>query len=222
MKKIGWWHIVRDMKLFRAVAAPALVLRNKMLLEKFKKSCDSEFIRQYKNKYQGQRCFIIGNGPSLLPSDLDMIKGEVSFGCNRIYNIFENTAWRPDFWMCTDAECLEDEWENIKKLRGPVKFVRMMGKKYDFKETDQIHKIIQYDKFILDKSKFQKTAISTECDKYFSTNFTVTAMEIEFAIYMGFKKIYLLGVDHNYPISIGKDGKKTVDNSVQSHFANCG
>lgn len=220
--KSGITHYLRDNKLVRIAFAPVIISRNWLEKEKFAKSEDSRFIEQYKGKYEGKRCFIIGNGPSLTGEDLELIKGEISFACNRIYNIFGQTSWRPDFWMCTDAECLTDEIENIKALKGPVKFVRNMGKNYDFREKDQIHKIIIYDKFVLDKNRFMKNSISTQCHKYFSMSFTVTCEEIEFAIYMGFKEIYLLGVDHNYPISIDKSGKKTVDNNVKSHFGGGG
>lgn len=220
--KLGLSHRLRDNKIIRGILAPVVVGRNWIEKEMFAKSEDSKFIEQFKGKYEGKRCFIIGNGPSLTGKDLDLIRGEISFACNRIYNIFDKTTWRPDFWMCTDAECLADEFENIKKLEGPVKFVRNMGKKYVIEERDQIHKIIIYDKFVLDKNKFMKNSLSTECNKYFSMSFTVTCEEIEFAIYMGFKEIYLLGVDHNYPISIDKSGKKTVDNNVKSHFGGGG
>lgn len=220
--ELGLIHQLRNNKYIRFMLAPIVVSRNMLIRNKFVKSQDSRFIRQFKGKYEGKRCFIIGNGPSLTGEDLELIKGEISFACNRIYNIFDKTSWRPDFWMCVDAECLQDEIENIKKLRGPVKFVRSMGKNYYFQEKDQIHKIIMYDKFVLDISKHMKKNISTECHKYFSVSYTVTCLEIEFAIYMGFKEIYLLGVDHNYPISIDKNGKKTVDNNVKSHFAGGG
>lgn len=219
---LGLVHKLRDSVLVRLLLAPIIIIRNRIIIKRFANSEDSKFIKQFKGKYDGKRCFIIGNGPSLTGSDLDLIQGEISFACNRIYNIFNKTTWRPDFWMCTDAECLADEFQNIKKLEGPVKFIRSMGKKYDIEEKDQIHKIIIYDRFVLDKSKFMKNSLSTECHKYFSMSFTVTCEEIEFAMYMGFKEIYLLGVDHNYPISIDKSGKKVVDSSVRSHFGGGG
>ena len=33
-------------------------------------------LRSLKNIHSGKRCFIIGNGPSLTPGDLDLIKNE--------------------------------------------------------------------------------------------------------------------------------------------------
>ena len=42
------------------------------------------------------RAFIVGNGPSLKPWQLDRIKGEASYGVNRIHLIYPETSWRPN------------------------------------------------------------------------------------------------------------------------------
>ena len=41
-----------------------------------------------KDKHKGERCFIIGNGPSLKQTDLTKLKNEYTFGLNRIYLAF--------------------------------------------------------------------------------------------------------------------------------------
>ena len=38
--------------------------------------------------HKGERCFIIGNGPSLKQTDLTKLKNEYTFGLNRIYLAF--------------------------------------------------------------------------------------------------------------------------------------
>ena len=42
-------------------------------------------INMYKGVYEGQRCFIIGNGPSLRPGDLELLRNEYTFAANRIH-----------------------------------------------------------------------------------------------------------------------------------------
>ena len=68
------------------------------------------------------------------------------------------------------------------------------------------------------KEKIVMTSISEDVSEYFTAGQSVTLNNIELAVYMGFTEIYLLGVDHNYAISIDKNGKKTVDYSIKSHF----
>ena len=41
---------------------------------------------------------------------------------------------------------------------------------------------------------------------------------LELAIYMGFKEIYLLGLDHNFGIEVDMRGNKIINNDVVPHF----
>ena len=50
------------------------------------------------------RCFILGNGPSLNETNLDLLVGEVSFGVNRCDLIYPKTKWRPTYWVCIDRD----------------------------------------------------------------------------------------------------------------------
>jgi hypothetical protein len=45
------------------------------------------------------RAFIVGNGPSLNQTNLDLLKGEISFGVNRVSGIYPKTSWRPTHYV---------------------------------------------------------------------------------------------------------------------------
>jgi hypothetical protein len=45
------------------------------------------------------RIFIIGNGPSLNQTDLDLIAGQPSIACNRINLLYPHKNWRPDIYV---------------------------------------------------------------------------------------------------------------------------
>ena len=45
-------------------------------------------LEELKDTQLGKRCFIIGNGPSLRQTDLTKLRGEATFGLNRIYLLF--------------------------------------------------------------------------------------------------------------------------------------
>ena len=55
----------------------------------------------------------------------------------------------------------------------------------------------------VDRANFYQQDISEDVSKYFAQTFSVTTTCIEFAIYMGCKEIYLLGVDNNYNMKPG-------------------
>ncbi|HEY0007112.1 MAG TPA: hypothetical protein VGB55_00165, partial [Tepidisphaeraceae bacterium] len=52
---------------------------------------------RYHNKHAGQRCFILGNGPSLKQTDLTLLKNEVTFGLNRIYMNFDAMGYETTY-----------------------------------------------------------------------------------------------------------------------------
>lgn len=54
----------------------------------------------------GTRVFIVGNGKSLKPDQLDKLRenNEICFGVNRIHLIYDKTKWRPTYWLLTDLE----------------------------------------------------------------------------------------------------------------------
>lgn len=54
--------------------------------------------------HHGERIFMIGNGLSLTPEDLDLIKGEYSFGVNYINKMYDKTEWRPSFYAWFDIK----------------------------------------------------------------------------------------------------------------------
>jgi hypothetical protein len=63
---------------------------------------DSEQIQSLKGKYARQRCFIMGNGPSLNRTRLELLKDEIVWGFNKIYLLFEKITWRPKFYVTND------------------------------------------------------------------------------------------------------------------------
>lgn len=152
-------------------------------------------ILQYKNAYEGQACFVIGNGPSLKISDLERIKkaGYVCFASNKIYKCFDQTDWRPDFYACTDTMVFTQNWEEIFQEVNCVKFLSYLFQWHisyeEWKKKD--HLIIRYNvKYLTEE--FPEDVIRM------ASGGSVTYVLIALAWMMGFKTIYLIGCDHTY------------------------
>jgi len=65
------------------------------------------------------RAWLIGNGPSLTPADLELLKGEVCFATGRIHLIYPKTTWRPTHYVMTEGadttQAMKDDFgEQIK------------------------------------------------------------------------------------------------------------
>lgn len=56
-------------------------------------------IESLKGKHDGERIFLVGNGPSLDKTPLDRLAGEYTFAMNKIHKIYTDTEWRPSFYF---------------------------------------------------------------------------------------------------------------------------
>lgn len=205
-------------RLMRTVFYPANMLYRKHLLWKYSKSVDSKQMKELHNIHQGQRCFIIGNGPSLTPDDLDRIKDEYSFAANRIFYIFDSTKWRPSYYVSTDNNVIPFDIDNIKAKISCTKFISYKAKMFGRSHLDNIIYICANGKFRINPYDPEADTLSEDPSKYVTKVHTVTVTSIELAIYMGFKEIYLLGVDHNYTKKVDRNGKIYRDPTVKSSY----
>ena len=158
----------------------------------------SKKARKYRDKYKGRRCFVIGNGPSLSSDDLDKLdrNGEITFACNKIYNIFSKTEWRPDFYFLTDVWVLKSATKDILNIvpkecsfynyafcNGHILWVdeENIIPIYNMPEQDSVDRM----------PRFSKDISVHHC-----IGSSVTYTMLQAAYYMGFKEVYLIGYDH--------------------------
>ena len=184
----------------------------------FEKTTYGRRISSCQNQFAGKRCFFIGNGPSLQAEDLTRLheSGEITFAFNRIYNIFDNTPWRPTFYISQDEKMLSGCVDVVNQLPLPVKFIPI-----------QLHWYYGID--IHNALYFNMTGQTSEDPQmyYFSDDVSHTVYNsstgmytaAQFAAYMGFSEIYLIGVDHHFQISRNNKGEIVVDNSVKDYFS---
>ena len=170
-------------------------------------------LKKYKGIHNGQRCFIIGTGPSLTVEDLELLKDEVTFGSNRIFEIYPRTSWRPTYYMNQDHQLIKKYIDEIGKLdaRGiflPIEF------REQFAGNDKVcHFVLRHRDFYPKDADF-----SRNIHHYLGQGFTVTYGAIQMAHYMGFSEVYLLGIDHNYSISLNEKGIPVMNDGVQDYF----
>ncbi|GHU66210.1 hypothetical protein FACS1894184_03640 [Clostridia bacterium] len=151
------------------------------------------------NKYADKRCFIIGNGPSLEYSDLTKLQNEYCFACNSIYKAFHYTDWRPSFYIVTDRKFKRNNLEAISQITSKFKFVEnfclfpCIESRNDTLEINVDHR-----SFYKLRRKCGCLPFSNKPSKRLIAGGTVIYVSIQLALHLGFKEIYLIGVDHNY------------------------
>ncbi len=179
----------------------------------------NERILELKEKYKNKRCFILGTGPSLTIEDLEILKknNEITFASNKIFKLFDKTDWRPDIYCVSDMEVLNYYYNQICDLDIKQSFIiNLENSKYS--STLDLTKIEANNKYVFNALKREMydceinaslPSFSTEAHKYVvDGGITVTYAMLQFAYFLGFSEVYLLGVDFSYSDKSGKDESK--------------
>lgn len=198
----------------------------------FTKELEKKAYKEYKNilknlnlkdKYKGQRCFVIGNGPSLRKEDLERLKSEITFGVNGVYQVFFETSWRPTYYVCIDYYGYALDHEKINGIEAEKKFIPIeralaAGKIYD--EVIYYNRMVNYVDIKQDKIlRSKEFKFSENVEEVVFGGQTVLYDVLQFVVYMGFSEIYLLGVDCNYKQEILEDGTVIKNNVEKDHFS---
>ena len=167
--------------------------------------------------HKEESCVIVGNGPSLCMKDLERLRqaGITTFASNRIYLSFSEIAWRPTYFICQDFEMLQQHWEEMSHLEGYTCL-------FPHSILYEFHKVTRQTNAIFYPLKYKDPYpiwFSCNQDKAIHEGMTVTFSAMQIAAFMGFSKIYLLGVDFDYPFIINEQGQAVLDRSQQTHFS---
>jgi hypothetical protein len=159
-----------------------------------------------KDKHKGQRCFIIGNGPSLKNTDLTLLENEVTFGLNRIYLLFNRIGFCTTYFVSVNKLVIEQCAHDIESLACP-KFIGWRARGL-IEFTDDMM-------FLLFKPG---VAFCADITRGVSEGATVTYVALQISYYLGFDKVILVGVDHSFTTQ-GKPHTKVVSQGDDpNHF----
>lgn len=143
----------------------------------------------YVNLHEGQRCFIMGNGPSLNKMDLAPLKGEITFGLNRIYLLFDRLPFSPNYYVCVNELVLEQFSREISALPMP-KFLNWNRRHlFDFSNPT-----VSFIKLSLALNDY----FALDIRRPLCSGGTVTYVALQIAFIMGFTEVILIGVDHSF------------------------
>jgi len=141
----------------------------------------------FKDIHRGERCVIIGNGPSLQKTDVGKLKGEYTFGMNRIYLAFPQWGFKTSYYVSINDLVVEQCAEDIRALPMP-KFISWHARCYltPTDSTNFLHTTYAGPKF------------ATDVRRRVWEGATVTYVAMQLAYYMGFSQVILIGVDHSF------------------------
>jgi hypothetical protein len=152
-----------------------------------------ERLRALRGAHAGRRCFVMGNGPTLLKTDVRRLRNEVTIGSNALFLIHEQMGYRPTYHTVEDVLVAEDRARELNSMRGTTKiFPRDVAYCLEPDEdTLYIH-------FVRNYAGFPK--FSAEFDRVCYWGGTVSMLNLQLAYYLGCNPIYLIGFDHSYRV----------------------
>ncbi|RLC81723.1 MAG: hypothetical protein DRJ03_19835, partial [Chloroflexi bacterium] len=163
------------------------------------------------NKYQGETGLLIANGPSLRSVPLDFLRKYKSIGTNNIYlyNLTDEEIDRypnnvelkfsPNFYTILGIDQLDSE-EDLSYIRPVLEFCeyafinRLVYPAYDKDKVYAIHSINHE----TGKRANPKQTFSFEPLKTLGIGYTNTYIMLQIMYYLGFTKLYIVGLDNDY------------------------
>lgn len=154
--------------------------------------------RAFRDLAKGKRCFVLGNGPSLSAEDLSKISGEDVFACNFFYKHPQAKACRPKYYFIVDPKLESGEWpasmiDELYAICSPeLLFLNVRASK-----VESVHSSVR-------PESTGWLEISQTLNRFYRFNGgidrpiaadNVTKAAIQVAVHMGYKEIYVLGVD---------------------------
>jgi len=168
----------------------------------------------FRNTHQGERCFIIGNGPSLKNTDLSLLRNEVTFGLNRVYLLFPELGFSTTYFVSVNTLVIEQCISDLLTFDMP-KFFSWRSRHTIDKETWQS---IGDNKPIFLHTTYTGPKFASDVRGRVWEGATVTYVALQLAYYMGFTQVFLIGVDHSFT-SQGKPNTTVISQGDdQDHF----
>ncbi|MDI1304838.1 MAG: DUF115 domain-containing protein [bacterium] len=160
----------------------------------------------FKNVHAGERCFILGTGPSLNDLNgyqIEKLRSEIVFGVNSLYKSSVTSDLNPKYYTLIDNvywETLSSVFQEIGdryKLNPPIFLTDPRARKL----ISELQ--LKQQTIYIQAKKYPTYKMSSEITENIFGAMNVISYSILVAIYMGFHEIYLLGCDYNAFCGLG-------------------
>jgi hypothetical protein len=174
-------------------------------------------IKDLKDTHKGERCFIVGNGPSLNKAPFDKLMSEHTFVVNRIALMFDKTDWRPTYYVHTTNQ-YDTPILTLKDFEMVMDVVKIGFIREDFRDKPLIQRysnvcyipITHGEKYGPDDG--DNDWWSDDCSVGVCKFGTSILGSMQLAVYMGYTQLYLIGCD-------GWAGAFSHGKNDRNHFA---
>lgn len=165
-------------------------------------------LSRFRNLHNGEDCFIIGNGPSLNNLDLSLLENHHCFGLNKIYLIFNRVNLNLSYHVSVNPLVIEQSRAEFERLECPS-FLSYRAAKHIIRPRKNIYFIFTGAGAFL----FREDAARIMYEGH-----TVTYVALQLAYFMGFERVFIIGVDHDFTTSGSPNETQLCTGSDPNHF----
>lgn len=166
----------------------------------------SESLRKFQNIHAGADCIIIGNGPSLNKMDLSSLKDYYTFGLNKIF-LYDKYHLGITYLAAVNPLVIEQSKDVYENYGKPI-FLSYTNSKGVIDSKPNIYRIHS-------KSLF---GFGGSMNAEFFEGGTVTYIALQLAFAMGFERVALIGVDHNFKQQGKPNTEQKMNEDDENHF----
>jgi len=193
----GASRIAREITVARATARRSLTADGRR---------STRNLDQLRDRFKGERCIVIGNGPSLNKTDLSLLEGEHTFGLNRLYMLFDKLGFGTEFHVVVNRLVVEQCADDLLAVPGRL-VTTWPNRDYLAKRDDAI--------FL---QKLVGPIFSLDPRRGIWEGATVTYVAMQLAYWMGFREVLLIGVDHRFATQGPAHQTVTTESQDPNHF----
>lgn len=170
---------------------------------------------RFRDRHKGAECLLLCNGPSLALVDwsrVDRHRFKV-VGLNKIYLGFEMLGFVPDYIVAVNAKVIRQSVRVYRDL--PVTKFLSNRKGAERVPGDPMTFHMNTTKLPRDAQRFSRDIVS-----YVHEGWTVTHAALQVIRYMGFAKVFIVGMDHHFSQHVAgrENAESVIEGDDVDHF----
>ena len=165
-------------------------------------------LERFRDCHEGEDCFILGNGPSLNEMDLEPLQDYHTFGLNKIYLMADRGIdLNLSYLVSVNPLVIEQSAERFESLSCDV-FLPYDPARDHVRDLSHVNYIYTGGPY----------TFKGDLRKRVHEGHTVTYVAMQIAFFMGFERVFLIGVDHSFESEGDPNETQHMEGDDPNHF----
>lgn len=151
-------------------------------------------LERFRNIHKGRPMLVVGNGPSLKRTPLNILSHVPSIGMNKINILFPQTQWRPNYIMCINNLVVKQNRNFFETSAIPL-FIAFKSRWFLNWKKNRMLRLFNIN---------VSDSFSPEFPSGVGRGSSVSYAALQMAYFMGANPVVIFGIDHRFKSESGK------------------